>query len=120
MRNYPDCGEVDTTWMAFMKKSEKIVIRLYDQLCFGVYYDSQLRFGIRQNKLAAELFDSGALQDAMTEVDAAVAQEAKKAEAKLQGTSASTNTRNAQSAGTASGSTDAAIPENACDRRRRH
>ena len=79
MRNYPDCGEVDITWMAFMKKSEKSVIRLYERLCFGVDYDSQLRFGIRQNKLAAELFDSGALQDAMTEIDAAVAEETKKA-----------------------------------------
>ena len=122
MRAYPDCGEVDITWMAFMKKSEKSVIRLYERLCFGVDYDSQLRFGIRQNKLAAELFDSGALQDAMTEIDAAVAEETKNAEAKLQGNAASTNTRNAQSAGTAPGSTDDAIPENACDLhwRRRH
>ena len=122
MRAYPDCGEVDITWMAFMKKSEKSVIRLYERLCFGVDYDSQLRFGIRQNKLAAELFDSGALQDTMTEIDAAVAEETKNAEEKLQGTAAITNTRNAQSAGTAFGSTDDAIPENVCDHhwRRRH
>ena len=68
--------EVDLTFLAEYKDSEKMTIRLYEALVYGSEFDAQLRYCARSKKTPDEVLQTDCIKAEVDKIDAQIALEA--------------------------------------------